>query len=95
MSTRRAEIANKAGDVVGLLAANGFSTWKKSMGDNVAFLWVGERGDYTDGVVVDTRAAMRQLPPGEHKGLLLRRARIPESARNELTDCEFEIWKAV
>ncbi len=93
MSARRVEVTNKAGEVVGLFAANGFSAWKRAMGGNVAFLWADEGCDYTNGVIVDTRSTMRQLPPGEHKGLLLRRAQIPQAVRGELADCD--LWKVV
>ena len=85
MSARRVEVTNKAGEVVGLFAANGFSAWKRAMGGNVAFLWADE--------IVDTRATMRQLPPGEHEGVLLRRAQIPQAVRGELADCD--LWKVV
>ncbi len=86
------EVADKAGNLVGQFAASGFSAWKKGMGGNVAFLWKGD-GDYTDGVIVDTHATMRQLPPGEHKGILVRQVRIPQAMRGELADCD--LWKAV
>ncbi len=90
MSARRVEVTNKAGEVVGLFAANGFSAWKRAMGGNVAFLWADEGCDYT---IVDTRATMRQLPPGEREGVLLKRAQIPQAVRGELADCD--LWKAV
>ena len=87
MSARRVEVADKAGNLVGQFAASGFSAWKKGMGGNVAFLWKGD-GNYTDGVIVDTHATMRQLPPGEHKGILVRQVRIPQAVRGELADCD-------
>ena len=82
------EVTDKDGQTVGTVTAKEFGAWRKNLGGNVAFLWAGGGGD----VIVDSRGAMEELPPGEHRGALLRRMPIPRAARRQLGGCD--LWGA-
>lgn len=86
MSGRLVEVANLAGEIVGVVTEKQFTRWKKDMGGDVGFLCDGGcEGGAGDGVLIDTCSSMRKLlPPGEHKGILLRRTALPADFRKQL-----------